>query len=91
MNRIEEQVRYYRIFTLRDRSIKAVVHLEDSEDILFWNHQLHALPAKYLYLPYSKNDKGNNTRGCEQCLRFRPYLTKRFFICNAVENQTESA
>lgn len=82
MNRIEEQARYYRNLPLRDRSIKAVVHLEDSEDIFFWNNQLqNALPAKYLYLPYSKNDKGNDTRGCEQCLRYRPYLTKRFFIC----------
>ena len=82
MNRIEEQARYYRNLPLRDRSIKAVVHLEDSEDILFWNYQLqNASPAKYLYLPYSKNDKGNDTRGCEQCLRYRPYLTKRFFIC----------
>jgi len=82
MNRIEEQARYYRNLPLRDRNIKAVVHLEDSEDILFWNHQLQkALPAKYLFLPYSKNDKGNDTRGCEQCLRYRHYLTKRFFIC----------
>ena len=82
MNRIEEQARYYRNLPLRDRSIKAVVHLEDSEDILFWNNQLQsASPAKYIYLPYSKNDKGNETRGCEQCLRYRPYLTKRFFIC----------
>lgn len=82
MNRIENQARYYRNLPLRDRSIKAVVHLEDSEDTLFWNHQLqNASPAKYLYLPYSKNDRGNDSRGCEQCLRYRPYLTKRFFIC----------
>ena len=82
MNRIEEQARYYRNLPLRDRSIKAVVHLEDSEDILFWNNQLqNASPANYLFLPYSKNDNDNDSRGCEQCLRYRPYLTKRFFIC----------
>lgn len=82
MNRIEEQARYYSNLPLRDRSIKAVVHLEDSEDILFWNHQLQNVStAKYLFLSYSKNDKGNDSRGCEQCLRYRPYLTKRFFIC----------
>ena len=37
MNRIEEQARYYRNIPLRNRSIKAVVHLEDAEDMLFWN------------------------------------------------------
>lgn len=82
MNRIEEQARYYRNLPLRDRSIKAVVHLEDSEDILFWKHQLQNVsPANYLFLTYSKNDNGNDARGCEQCLRYKPYLTKRFFVC----------
>ena len=82
MNRIEEQARYYRNLPLRDRSIKAVVHLEDSEDKVFWNHQLQSIsPSKYLFLTYSKNDKGNDTHGCEQCLRYRPYLSKRFFVC----------
>lgn len=82
MNRIEEQARYYRNLPLRNRSIKAVVHLEDTEDKLFWNHQLQSIvPAKYLFVSYSKNDKGNDCRGCEQCLRYKPYLTKQFFIC----------
>lgn len=82
MNRTEDQARYYNNLPLRDRSIKAVVHLEDAEDIQFWNHQLqNAHPATYHYITYSKNDKGTNTRGCEQCLRYKPYLTKRFFIC----------
>ena len=40
MNRIEEQARYYRNIPLRDRNIRAVVHLEDAEDILFWSNQL---------------------------------------------------
>lgn len=82
MNRIEEQARYYRNLPLRDRSIKAVVHLEDAEDMLFWNNQLQNVsPATYRFLTYSKNDKGNDTHGCNQCLRYKPYLTKRFFIC----------
>lgn len=82
MNRIEAQARYYHNFPLRYRNIKAVVHVEDSEDIPFWNHQLqNVLPASYHFLPYSKNDKGNDARGCEQCLRYKPYLTKNFFIC----------
>ena len=36
MNRIEEQARYYQNLPLRDRSVKAVVHLEDAEDELFF-------------------------------------------------------
>lgn len=82
MNRIEEQARYYRNIPLRDRNIKAVVHLEDAEDILFWSNQLQkAFPATYHFITFSKNEKGNDVRGCEQCLRYKPYLSKRFFIC----------
>jgi hypothetical protein len=82
MNRIEEQARYYQNLPLRDRRLKAVVHLEDTEDELFWDHQLQkASPATYHFLAYSKNDRGNEARGCEQCLRYRPFLTNRFFIC----------
>ena len=82
MNRIEEQARYYRNIPLRDKSIKAVVHLEDTDDILFWRNQLQkAFPANYHFITYSKNGKGNDAHGCEQCLRYRAYLTKNFFIC----------
>lgn len=82
MNRIEEQVRYYKNLLLRDRSIKAIVHLENAEDERFWNNQLQNVsPANYFFLTYSKNDNGADSRGCEQCLRYRPYLTKHFFIC----------
>ena len=82
MNRIEEQARYYQNLPLRDRRVKAVVHLEDAEDELFWKNQLQkASPATYHFLAYSKNDKGNKARGCEQCLRYKSFLTCRFFIC----------
>ena len=82
MNRIEDQARYYQNLPLRDRRLKAVVHLEDAEDELFWDHQLQkASPATYHFLAYSKNDRGNEARGCEQCLRYRHFLTNRFFIC----------
>lgn len=58
MNRIEEQARYYRNIPLRNRSIKAVVHLEDAEDMLFWNPQLqNAFPATYHFITFSKNEK----------------------------------
>ena len=77
MNKIEDQAKYYNNLPLRDRSIKAVVHLEDSDDILFWDNQLqNAFPATYHYITYSKNNNGTDTRGCEQCLRYKPYLTE---------------
>lgn len=82
MNRIYQQALYYSNIPLRDRSIKAVVHLENIDDIPFWSNQLQeAHPAKYRFLTYSKNEKGTGSRGCEQCLRYKPYLNKRFFIC----------
>jgi hypothetical protein len=82
MNRIEKQARYYRNIPLRDRNIKAVVHLEDAEDKLFWDLQLQkAFPATYHFITFSKNEKGNDVSGCEQCLRYKPYLSNRFFIC----------
>ena len=39
MNRIEAQANYYKNIPLRDRRIKAVVHVEDKDDIAFWNTQ----------------------------------------------------
>lgn len=82
MSNIEDQARYYNNLPLRYRNIKAVVHLEAKEDIPFWDYQLqNAYPSKYHYVAYSKNNNGADARGCEQCLRYKPYLTKRFFIC----------
>ena len=58
MNRIEEQARYYRNIPLRDRNIRAVVHLEDAEDILFWSNQLQeAFPANYHLLHTRRTKK----------------------------------
>ncbi|WP_417097603.1 DUF4435 domain-containing protein [Leyella stercorea] len=82
MDRINQQAQYFSNLPLRDRSIKAVVHLEDSDDVPFWSNQLRNIhPAKYRFLTYSKNGNGTDSRGCEQCLRYKPYLNKRFFIC----------
>lgn len=81
MDWIRKQARLYRNLALTGR-YQAVVHLEDKEDETFWNTQLQNVsPGRYRYLYYSKSDKGMDTRGCEQCLRFKPYLTNRFFVC----------
>lgn len=81
MDWISKQAKLYRNLGLTNR-YQAIVHLEDKDDEKFWDYQLqHVKPGHYRYLYYSKNNNGTDTRGCEQCLRFRPYLTGRFFIC----------
>lgn len=81
MDWISKQAKLYRNLSLTHR-YQAIVHLEDQEDERFWDYQLqHVKPGRYRYLYYSKNNNGTDTRGCEQCLRFRPYLTDQFFIC----------
>lgn len=82
MSRIEDQANYYKNLHLQKRDILAVIHLEDKEDEAFWNLQLqNVFPGLYHFVPYSKSENGNVSSGCEQCLRFRPYLNKDFFIC----------
>lgn len=81
INWIEKQAKLYRNLALTGR-YQAVIHLEDEEDETFWDYQLQTIkPGRYRYLYFSKSDDGKDTRGCEQCLKFRPYLTARFFIC----------
>ncbi len=81
MDWISKQAKLYRNLALTNR-YQAIVHLEDKDDEIFWNYQLQYVKSgRYRYLYYSKNNNGTDTRGCEQCLRFRPYLTDRFFIC----------
>lgn len=81
MDWIQKQARLYQNLARTNR-YQAIVHLEDKKDERFWNYQLqHTKPGRYRFLCYSKSEKGTESRGCEQCLRFRPYLTDRFFIC----------
>lgn len=48
MNRIYQQALYYSNIPLRDRSIKAVVHFENTDDVPFWSNQLQeAHPGRY--------------------------------------------
>lgn len=56
--------------------------MEDEEDIFFWDTILQKCDAgKYHYIPYSKSKEGYDTHGCEQCLKFLPFLSDTFFIC----------
>lgn len=81
MDWIRKQARLYQNLARTNR-YQAIVHLEDKEDEYFWDHQLQNIkPGRYRYLYYSKSNSGIDSRGCEQCLRFKPYLTQKFFIC----------
>jgi hypothetical protein len=64
------------------RDIIASVHLEDDDDKTFWDAMLQSRhTGQYKFITYSRSRKGNDTKGCEQCLKYRPYLSKQFFIC----------
>ena len=79
---ILSQARHYSNLSLIKRDVRSVVHLEDAEDETFWDQILQRVrPGKYHYVPYSKSENGNIAKGCGQCLKFRPYLNSRFFVC----------
>lgn len=62
--------------------IKASVHLEDQEDVFFWDAVIQRIsPGTYNYIYHSKSDKGVMTAGCTQCLKYKGLLSKDFFVC----------
>ena len=77
-----EQAQYFANVPLMQRDIIASVHLEDDDDKTFWDAMLQSRhTGQYKFITYSRSRKGNDTKGCEQCLKYRPYLSKQFFIC----------
>lgn len=66
-----------------DRRYTASVHLEHKADERFWDAILQAThKGQYNYIYGSRVEKdGNLTSGVDQCLRFKPYLSKTFFVC----------
>jgi hypothetical protein len=78
----KEQAQYFANVPLMQSGVVASVHLEDSDDKDFWNAMLQSRkPGRYYFITQSRSPKGFDTKGCEQCLKYRPYLSKRFFIC----------
>lgn len=62
--------------------VDALVHVEDEDDIWFWRQILSRYrQARYKFLPGSKSEQGRHTTGCIQCLKYKDFLTQRFFIC----------
>lgn len=68
---------------LIDRNIVASVHLENQEDEVFWNTLLQSHQrGRYNFIYESRTSKNSvPVSGVNQCLRYKPYLSKNFFIC----------
>ena len=82
MSRIEDQANYYRNYHLRYRNTVAVIHVEDEDDKRFWLTELQNVKSgDYHFVTQSKSDEGNDSKGCDQCLKYRPYINRQFFIC----------
>lgn len=78
----QEQARFFANVPLMQSGVVASVHLEDVADKMFWDVMLQSLhPGRYYYITQSRSPKGFDTKGCEQCLKYRPYLSKHFFVC----------
>ena len=77
---LQIQAEYYSNIAILDRSFKSSVYLEDESDIYFWDIMLQKhRPGKYYYICHTK--KGKTPGGCKECLKFRNFLSDRFFIC----------
>lgn len=66
-----------------DRRYIASVHLENDSDKSFWESVLQKnRTGQYNYIYESRVEKdGSLIRGVHQCLRYKPYLSKTFFVC----------
>ena len=77
---LQIQAEYYSNIAILDRNFKSSVYLEDESDIYFWDIMLQKhRPGKYYYIRHTK--KGKTPGGCKECLKFRNFLSDRFFIC----------
>lgn len=79
-NEYQDRANYYNNLHFLDETITAVVHLEDEEDCLFWKPILSQYGKgnyKYIYHTRENNVPG----GCEECLKYKPYLSPYFFVC----------
>ena len=76
----QELAEYYSNAILIERGYRASVYLEDESDKVFWDKILQEFrPGNYNYVSYSRN--GKTFGGCTQCLKFRGFLSDKFFVC----------
>ena len=75
------QATYFANVLIHQTNAIACVHLEDSEDKTFWNTLLqNNRSGVYYFITYSRSPKGNNTTGCEQCLKYLHIYLKVFLF-----------
>ncbi len=60
----------------------AAIHLENKNDEIFWGKVLHeAYPnGRFRFIAASRSFSGNMTAGCTQCLQYREFLDRKFWI-----------
>lgn len=81
-NLIEQQAIDFANVPIIQREFRASVHLEDWEDVLFWDTMIQRIaPGRYNYLAYSKADNGQRATGISQCMKYVGYTSKQFFVC----------
>lgn len=77
---IQALAKHYANIPILDRNYRSVVHLEDESDKLFWDKILQKFrPGKYYYIYHTK--KEGIPGGCTQCLKYRGFLSDKFFVC----------
>ena len=61
---------------------KAVIHLEDKNDIIFWNKIFKEACPQYnfYFIPYSRSQSGNKATGSSTCLIFKDFLDSKMAI-----------
>lgn len=75
------QAIYFANVLYQQEGVVACVHLEGDKDKLFWNSILQSQrPGYYYFITNSRSLKKDDAGGRGQCLKYKPYLNKRFFI-----------
>ena len=84
----QEKYDFYRLAAKRFKAetklygYTAAIHIENKNDEIFWGKILRqALPnKKFRFITSSRSIGGNVTCGCTQCLHYKDFLDKRFWI-----------
>ncbi|MBO5016383.1 MAG: DUF4435 domain-containing protein [Bacteroidaceae bacterium] len=78
----KELAQYYAASTYLHR-VDSVVMLENMSDEWFWRQILeHYRPLRYEFVAGTQGLNSTSiSTGCEQCLKYKDYLSQRFFVC----------
>ena len=77
-----EEIAKYRKASLLTSQCRAIIHLENKNDQIFWDKLLKiACPeSSFQFIPYTRSVSGNRGEGCAQCLVFKDFLDENFII-----------